>query len=198
MKDTELVIRLHKGDIEAFNAIYWKYHQNLYSNIFKLVKDPDATRDILQEVFIVFWEKRLTIDANRPVSNWLFVVSYNKSIDHLKKKLKQSLSYDAINEIIENIDEDEAGLQEKQLALLGKAIEVLSPQRRKVFELCKIQRKSYEETANELKISKHTVKEYLSSAIMTIKEYLRTNGETGSLIILLAGMFFIFRNFLFL
>jgi DNA-directed RNA polymerase specialized sigma24 family protein len=59
--DNELVMRLHIDDVKAFDALYLKYHQALYSNIFKLSKDADATQDILQEVFITLWEKRLTI-----------------------------------------------------------------------------------------------------------------------------------------
>ena len=48
--------------------------------------------------------------------------------------------------------------------LIEEALNSLSPQRRKVYELCKRQGKSYQEAANELQISTHTVKEHMSSA----------------------------------
>ena len=172
--DNELILGLQQNNLESFNAIYWKYHQALYSNIIKLIKDPDTTQDILQEVFIILWEKRFTIDPARPVSNWLFVISYNKSIDYLKKNLRFKVSYGEISDVIDHVDEKDVRLQENQLTLLEKAVELLSPQRKKVFELCKIQRKSYDDAAKEMQISKHTVKEYLSSAVFSIKEYLKT------------------------
>jgi RNA polymerase sigma factor (sigma-70 family) len=175
-KDYGLVIRLQQNDIEAFNAIYWQYHQNLYSNIYKIIKDHEAVQDILQEVFITLWEKRLAIDPKLPVANWLFVVSYNKSIDYLKRDIKRAIFYGDINEIIDNIGTDEINLKEKQLVLLEKALQRLSAKKRRVFELCKIQRKTYEEAANEIGISKHTVKEYLSSAITFIKQYFKSKG----------------------
>jgi DNA-directed RNA polymerase specialized sigma subunit, sigma24 homolog len=48
----------------------------------------------------------------------------------------------------------------------------LSPQKRKVFELCKVQGRTYKKAAEELHISKYTVKEYLSEALVSIKKYI--------------------------
>ena len=48
----------------------------------------------------------------------------------------------------------------------------LSPQKRKVFELCKVQGRTYKKAAEELHISKYTVKEYLSEALISIKKYI--------------------------
>ncbi|MES2431443.1 MAG: sigma-70 family RNA polymerase sigma factor [Bacteroidota bacterium] len=189
INDKELVMRLQLGDMEAFNSLYWKYHQSLYANINKLTKDIDATQDILQEVFITLWEKRLSIDVERPVSNWLFVVSYNKSIDYLKKVLKQPVSFDQITEMISQVEQEEPHLKEYHLIMLEKAIEQLSPQRKRVFELCKLQRKTYEEAAEELQISKHTVKEYLSAAVLSVKKYFEENSD--HLTVMILSMFFL-------
>lgn len=178
--DNELVMRLHTDDVKAFDTLYLKYHQALYSNIFKLSKDADATQDILQEVFITLWEKRLTINLDHPVSNWLFTVSYNKTINYLKKLLKESVILSDINDEIQLAGEKEINLREIQLYLIEKAVNQLSPQKRKVFDLCKLRGKSYEETAKELNISKHTVKEYLSEAVMNIKEYIKQHPESST------------------
>lgn len=178
--DNELIIRLHTDDVKAFDALYLKYHKALYSNIFKLSKDADATQDTLQEVFITLWEKRLTIDPNQPISNWLFAVSYNKSINYLKKVLKESVILTDLNEEMPSADEKEINLREIQLNLIERAVSQLSPQKRKVFDLCKLHGKSYEETAKELNISKHTVKEYLSEAVLNIKEYIKQHPESST------------------
>ncbi|MBD0277895.1 MAG: sigma-70 family RNA polymerase sigma factor [Flavisolibacter sp.] len=175
--DNELVIRLREDDVEAFNALYWKYHQAVYANIFKLTKEVEVTQDILQEVFIALWEKRSSIDINQTVSGWLFVVSYNKSISYLKRALKESVISNEWNEEMQPAEESEINVREVQLQLLEDALGQLSPQKKKVFELCKLQGKSYEETARELNISKHTVKEYLSAAIANVKEYIKEHPD---------------------
>ncbi|MEO5562558.1 MAG: sigma-70 family RNA polymerase sigma factor [Chitinophagaceae bacterium] len=170
--DKELAMRIQNGDSNAFNTIYWKYQEALHANIFKLTRNFTVTEDIIQEVFVRLWEKRSTLDPEKSVAGWLFTVSFNLSVNYLKKKLKESLAYSEFQKdiIIEDTSEEMAGIE---LGTLKKAINQLSPQKRKVFELCKIKGKTYEEASRELKISKHTVKEYLSGAIYCIKDYLQ-------------------------
>lgn len=177
INEKELVLRLRQDDIKAFDILYYTYHNSLYSNIFKLTREADVARDILQEVYISLWEKRSSLNPSQPIAGWLFVVSYNKSVSFLKKRLKESiLKSQSLPEF--PTQERNAYLQESRLNLLEEAIEKLSPQKRKVFELCKIQGKTYEETAKELGISKHTVKEYLSGAINCIKIYVKQHPGT--------------------
>ncbi|AIM36839.1 hypothetical protein KO02_09110 [Sphingobacterium sp. ML3W] len=176
-EDKILITRLKNSNIEAFNAIYWKYQSRLYANIYKLLKNSDATKDILQDVFVTLWEKRNDIDSNREIIGWLFTVSYNKSINLLKNNIRKSLIFDEYNEDLQVETNDTVDVEKDHLDLLDKAINQLSPQKRKVFDLCKLQGKTYEETAIELNISKHTVKEYLSGAVANVKSYVRLNGQ---------------------
>ena len=169
----ELIGRLQRDEIEAFNFLYWAYHSAIYYNVLKLTRDLVIAEDIVQEVFITLWEKRHSLDASQEVSGWLFVVSYNKSVNYLKKKLKESLVQTTLQSSLSDKTELDENLVNARETILEKAIEQLSPQKRKVFELCKLNGKTYEEAANEMKLSKHTVKEYLSSAIVSIKEFIK-------------------------
>jgi len=186
LSENELVKRLQQDDVNAFDIFYRKYHQDLYFNILKLTHDSDATREILQEVFIALWEKRMSLDPGQPLPAWLFVVGYNKSINYLKKALRQSVRiiHTDDSQLLSLPLEEEADFRDTREKLLAEAMEQLSPQKRKVFELCKLQGKTYEETARELDISKHTVKEYLSTAVSYIKGYIRQH-PTISLLFLL-------------
>jgi RNA polymerase sigma factor (sigma-70 family) len=192
LSDSEYVIRLQNGEVQAFDALYNRHHRAVYANIFKLVKEATASQDILQEVFIALWEHRLSIDADQSVAGWLFVVSYNKSIAYLKRALRQAIVRSELgNEVYP--DENEVTLRERQVQRLEEAVQQLSPQKRKVLELCKFQGRTYEEVAQELNISKHTVKEYVSLAIGNIKEYIKNHPENMILLfthILLFYMFF--------
>ena len=169
--ESELVALLQMDNIKAFDQLYKKYHAPIYNNILRLLKDTDESENILQDLFITLWEKRFSIDPQKPIANWLFQVSYNKSITQLKKNLKQSLAFKQIENDMMLADEKDVYFREAKIKILEEAFVKLSPQKRKVFDLCKIQGKSYEETARELNISKHTVKEYLSVAVKAVKEY---------------------------
>lgn len=167
--DNELVLRLLADDIEAFNTLYRRYYQPLYVNISKLIKDTDAVQDILQEVFIVLWEKRQSIHVDQPVSNWLFSISYYQSLKYLKKALKKQLLFKDVEQCSLVNDEPENELNESRMQTIQKAIQQLSPQKQKVLIGCKLAGKSYKEVAEELSISKHTVKEYLTLAMTSLR-----------------------------
>ena len=154
----------------AFNEIYRKYFHPVYCNALKITRETPVAEDVLQEVFITLWEKKATIDPERSLAGWLFIICYHKSVNILRKKLRESLLYRELQAPGEDSMEEEIkyGTQWK---VLENALSRLSPQRRRAFELCKLQGKTYEEAAMELRISKYTVKEYLSAAITSIKEY---------------------------
>jgi RNA polymerase sigma factor (sigma-70 family) len=69
-----------------------------------------------------------------------------------------------------NQTEDYLFNKERQ-AILTKALDNLTPQRREIFKLCKIEGRSYKEVAEMLSISPSTVSNQLVSATKTVKDY---------------------------
>ena len=172
-KTNDLASRLRNDDISAFNTLYWEYHGAIYANAFKLIRDSVLAEDIVQEVFVTLWEKRHMIDPKLDIAGWLFVVSHHKTIDQLKRKLRHSLAEKILHTIFsEHNTAIENEIKDVQLGAIEKAVDQLSPQKRRVFELCKVQGRTYKKAAEELHISKYTVKEYLSEAIISIKKYI--------------------------
>ncbi len=170
--ERELVMGVINHDALSFDTLYWRYQHPVYQNILKLVKQEEIARDILQDVFIALWVNRASLKPDLGIAGWLFTTSYRKSLDHLKMAATitctdrvESFSFP---DEISTIDE-----YETRVVLLRQAVNQLSPQKRKVFELCKLKGKTYEEAAHELNISKYTVKEYLSTAVILIKEYIQ-------------------------
>ena len=169
--DYDAVKRLQNDDKKAFNTLYGQYNHKIYLNALKFTKDSDTAKDIVQEVFITLWEKRQSIDPSKPLLNWIFVVSYHKSIDFLKKSLKIIPVSEDLLPYTFQLEPEESMRREHQWKLIERAINELSPQKRKVFEICKLQGKTYAHAAQQLQISKYTVKEYLSAAMKNVKEF---------------------------
>ena len=168
--------------MDAFNELYRKYFHPVYCNALKITRDTAFAEDVLQDVFITLWEKRQTIDPQRSLAGWLFILCYHRSVSLLRKNLRESL----FRQELQQVPEDTAVEESKyaaQWTILENAMACLSPQRRRVFELCKLQGKSYEEAAMELHISKYTVKEYLSAAVVFIKEYSRSHPGTSAVLL---------------
>lgn len=175
LSNYELAVRLRDGDLEAFNTLYWKYHSALYLNVIKLTKNAATTEDIIQEVFITLWEKKHTLKEDQSIAGWLFTVSYHKSVDALKQNLKEAAVIKLL--AVPQEEPEKIDLTDVQIDILNKALDQLSPQKRKVFTLCKMEGKSYEQASVQLNISKHTVKEYLSEAIRSVKIYVNNHPE---------------------
>ena len=193
-KTNDLASRLRNNDINAFNTLYWEYHAAVYANTLKLIKDTTLAEDIVQEVFVTLWAKRHTIDPEQDIAGWLFVISHHKTVDQLKRKLKQALARKNLNIFTDDHSITvNADLKEEQLCAIEEAMDHLSPQKRKVFELCKVQGRTYKMAAEELHISKYTVKEYLSEALVSIKKYIGEQPrQTGIIIFFLVITSFYF------
>ena len=171
-----LLGQLAEGSSAAFDSIYYRYFEAVRANIFKIVRDPEMTDDILQEVFISLWDKRSTFVNYKKISGWLFVASYNRSLNYLRRRANEKLHFDTTGLQIDYADDlGQNALQEKQFQLLEEAIALLPPQRKKVFELCRLGGRTYEQAAMELSISKNTVKDHLTHAGESIRIYIASH-----------------------
>jgi RNA polymerase sigma-70 factor (ECF subfamily) len=186
----ELASRLAASDIRAFNELYWKHYQAVYANIYRLLKDVAAAEDVLQDVFLTLWEKRSGLQDHLSVEGWLFSISFNKSVSYLKAFQKQQVSLKEKQSLDDafTLPSDGSPVNGTDpMDQLQLAIEQLSPQKKKVFVMCKVEGKSYQEVADALQISKHTVKEYLSQSVSFIRDYLRKNEFPATYLLLLAA-----------
>lgn len=163
-------------DAQAFDELYVEYNEAIYRNILKYTKEPVAAKDILQDVFVQLWEKRGKIKSgSSTITGLLFVISYHLCVNYTRKKLRE----EAVHRLISNSNQYSSDgysvtfKEEDAVMRLEKAIKHLSPQKRRTLTLCKLQGKTYVEAAQELHISPHTVKEYLSNAIVALNDYMR-------------------------
>ncbi|MFD2599581.1 RNA polymerase sigma factor [Sphingobacterium corticis] len=172
------VERLNRGDEKSFETIYWTHHQKIYSNILKIVHIPQYAEEILQDVFISLWENRARLDKNSPVANWLFTVSFNKSMDFLRKKVREHLDFvddfEGIN-VLGDDPKEQSDILEEQSRILEEAIAHLSPRKKEVFTLYRLDGQSKEQVAAKLNITKGSVSEYLKQANKSIKQYVEKN-----------------------
>src|SRR5882757_1291715 len=125
-KEKVLARHLVAGDMASFNEIYRIYFHPVYNNAVKITRDNVVAEDILQEVFITLWEKRTTIDPERSLAGWLFVLCYNRSINILRKRLRESLLYKGLPQPVESSPEEEIKFG-VQWNILENAMSRLSP-----------------------------------------------------------------------
>lgn len=180
--ETALLQQLSLDSVDAFDTLYHRFKQPVYANIFKMVKQPEAAEDILQEVFTALWENRRNLQTDKSVAGWLFVVSYNKALSFLKKKLKESSVVVIQPELSENTVQEEPldeELVNLQLSLIEEAVDQLPTRKKEVFRLLRFEGRSPEEVAGLLNISVSSVKDYLKQATRSVKDYVRNRHDSS-------------------
>ena len=90
MDDLELIKGSAKGNVQAFSDLYDKYSPLLFTMIKKIVSDKEAANKILEEVFLIIWNKAEKFNFNSGnVYTWMAVLAKNKAIDHLRRIAKK-------------------------------------------------------------------------------------------------------------
>ncbi|MET0244870.1 MAG: sigma-70 family RNA polymerase sigma factor [Flavitalea sp.] len=158
---------------KEFELVYQDHHRMVYANIRQIVGDTVLAQDILQDVFAACWEQ---LTLNRKINcivSWLYAVSYNMSVQIMKKRAADTIilvdnyrNYE--NQFAESkVDND---LQLKRLHQINEAVERLSPRRKQVFRLNKVDGKPVEIIARELNTTSSTIKEYLKQSMRMVRE----------------------------
>lgn len=185
--EQEYIRRISQGDAEAFHAIYRYYSPRIYGKLIKVLKSEDLAADILQDLFSIIWQKREEIDPDKSFGAFLFKISDNLVIDLFRKvKRDQQLIEKLIKAGTENWESTEEWLFRKENeAWLAKAIESLPPQRKLVFELCKLENKSHEEVSRLLNISRATVNNHLVKATQNLKALASGKSDLAGLLLVI-------------
>lgn len=176
--DAELVARIREGDMQACQIVVERYQRLLYSIAYGLVSDHSEASDIIQQVFIRFFEKVDKVRNPEALKTYLARSTTNESIDRLRKvKRRRTVSLDDIKaqETLPLKDgrTPERHVKRKEIAkLIRWAISKLSKTQQQVVVLSFIEGLSYAEIAQILKCEEVTVRTHLHRARKRLQELL--------------------------
>ncbi len=75
------------GDMDAFEQIYRRYHQRVYSVCVRMVRNTTDAEDLTQEVFIQLFRKIHTFRGDSSFSTWLHRLTVNHVLMHFRKPI---------------------------------------------------------------------------------------------------------------
>lgn len=178
--ERELIKRLINSDEEAFCELYALYKNRLMYFAMKFLKSKEFAEDVFQDAFASVWQNRRFLNPESPFSAYIYTIVRNRILNLLstfenEKKLKESILSSAIE--IDN-ETSQSILDADLSAIIEKAIENLTPQQSKVFEMSRKRFMSHKEIAAELGISVYTVQQHISTSLRLIRTYLTKYSET--------------------
>lgn len=174
--EVTLIQRFSQNDEKAFLVIFDLYFKNLCAFVEKYVQSRELSEDIVQEVFIKIWENRANLSEIQSFKSYLFTCAKNHTLNFLKKATRSEL---AMGELVNNYclirnQTEEKILDKEYLTCFNKILDSLPNRSREIFKLCREQKKSYEEVAQIMGISKNAVKNHMVYSMKQLKEVVKT------------------------
>ncbi|EEI92771.1 RNA polymerase sigma-70 factor [Sphingobacterium spiritivorum ATCC 33300] len=156
-----------------FNDVFYTYEKALFRLALNTCKDEHVAHDIVHDVFLKLWEIRQQLHEIKSIESFLFTMTRNKIMDHLRKVASDARLRQAILESMQTIvDQHPAPVEYKEYKeILRKAVDNL-PEQRKAIYLMRDEGYNYQEIADEFDISRHTVKNQISAAMKSIRKVL--------------------------
>ncbi|MDQ0109515.1 RNA polymerase sigma-70 factor (ECF subfamily) [Chitinophaga terrae (ex Kim and Jung 2007)] len=163
-----------KGDTAAYTQLFNYYSPQVFDAALLYVKDEQAAREIVQEIFLKIWLKREEMSGVKSFRDYLFILTRNRVYDGFKKQLVRlkAMDYHFKHLPDSQNDTDHLLLQKEYADIVNKAVEQLPPERKKVY-LAKNAGWSNEEISNQLNISVNTVKKQISLATNSIRAFVK-------------------------
>ncbi|WP_177230503.1 RNA polymerase sigma factor [Chitinophaga sp. CF118] len=166
MSENILLQGLIKGDAKAFEKLYKKEYNTLFSKAMKVLGDEFKAKDAINEVFLQLWERNTFKNVTVSPEAYVMVILHHKCI-HMAttdtktrtklKNLEISLSNQQENQPIEE--------QQEQLTKLKLATEELSEKQKVAIEKIYWQKLSYKEASEQMGVSINSFNEHMKRAM---------------------------------
>ena len=168
---------------ENFDSIY----MNNFSRLFLFAKEyvlfDEEAENIVQDIFLMLWEKREALRVDVSLTAYLFTLVKNKCIDFLRHRMveqmySQNVKHEYNEELnvklfaLESFDHNFSSEEDIE-TLLRNAIDKLPERCRLIFIKSRIEGKKYKEIAEELNLSVNTVEGQISIALKKLREELK-------------------------
>jgi RNA polymerase sigma-70 factor (ECF subfamily) len=167
--DASLLALVQSGDEQAMASIFDRYSKVVYSVALRVLRDPAAAEDVLQEIFMQIWRNPDSFTAARgSLGGWLAVVSRNRSIDALRRKRPT----DSVDDIVLASSYNLAAEAERN-SLMERArgvITQLPTEQRKTLEMAFFDGLTHSEIAEMTGDPLGTVKTRIRSALLTLRK----------------------------
>ncbi len=170
----ELIGRCLRNEGGAFRQLVEEHQRYVFSLAFRVLRDDEDARDVVQETFIRVWKNLHVYDKRAKFTTWLYTITVNLAYDLLKSKTRKRrwllAPGSAESQNPAGVTEEEMNIVNRDLAAkIEELAGSLPPKQQLVFVLRDLQDLSVEEVAEALSMTTNTVKTNLCYARKLIR-----------------------------
>lgn len=167
--DGLLLAKIAQGDEAAMSVVFDRYSKVVYSVALRVLRDPSAAEDVLQEIFMQVWRKPESFLSTRgSLGGWLAVVARNRSIDLIRRRKPQDSVEDVVLASSFNLAEE----SERNIMMQRARGAILSiqPDQRKALEMAFFDGLTHAEIAELTGDPLGTVKTRIRTGLLALRK----------------------------
>lgn len=194
--ESVILLNIASGNELVYTRLVEKYWGKVLQHALSFVKSYPVAEELTQDVFIQIWQKKEKLAEVKSFDNYLFIVSRNLIITHIRKKLVETESFkgEKLQEMFLKPDEQ---YEYKELdRIINEGANLLSEPRRTIFLLSRVEGKDADFISNELGLAKRTIRWHLLEALNFLRIYLSRHYDVTLLFLFYLGLDSFIASFL--
>ena len=168
LEDEKLMELYKNGENMAFEVIYLRHKDRVYSYLDKRVTDKNILEDIFQSIFVKFHNSRHLYSSKHPLLKWIYTICRSELLDSIKKNKAKFVQ----------LSEDQLAVESTELndKIDLDSIKTLSEKEKQALQLRYYSDEDFIEISKALKTSEANSRKLVSRGIKKLKAKLL--GET--------------------
>jgi RNA polymerase sigma-70 factor (ECF subfamily) len=181
--DEQLISAICQGEESAIETLYERYHRYVYTLAYRILRDPVASEDIVQDAFLSIWRKASSYLAqNGSVQSWIQAIVRNRAIDKIRASAHRDFQWTPLQ--VDNEQEPpseqpdvwEQAWQSEQHRIIREVMDHIPGEQRMVIELAYFGGLTHAEISEQCQIPLGTVKGRMRLGLQKMKALLAERG----------------------
>jgi RNA polymerase sigma-70 factor, ECF subfamily len=182
LEDHDLVLRVARGDVRAFEAIYDRHSAQVFGLAMRVTGRRRAAEEATQDAFLGVWRAARSYDTSRGTfKTWLLSMVRNRSIDCLRREARHDRDVeidDALVARLEAAERTEERVADREESFHARQLLVSLPDdQRRVIELAYFKGLTQTEISEKVGIPLGTVKSRQRLALQKMHRSLTSGPE---------------------
>lgn len=169
LSDAQLVVLALDGDSVAFETLFKRYREEIYSLCMgRTSGNKEDTNDLVQETFVKVYLNLAKYDPKYTFGQWIYTIARNTFLDYVRRR-RDNLSIESLVSApslapTSDDEPDQHIINEQHSVQIERCMAALPDKYRQMAEMRFVRELSYEEIASQMSLPIGTVKTQIHRA----------------------------------
>ena len=178
--DKNIIFRINQGDLVAFEHIFRKHYENLCRYAMKILNNADEAEEVVQDLFLVLWQKRETIKIDVSLKAYLYIAVHNRCLKLLRRKnIEEKFRNSQSKTVVYSESPEETANTGEMFEIFERTMDSLPARCSAIFRMSRFEGLKYAEIARKLSVSVKTVEANMGKALKMLRKNLKDYTEVA-------------------